>query len=105
MPTTKNILAMKYLVFVLFLFSSVVMTWGQTKGPLEDVVITSNKKITSVSTNENGVLLVNVAPKDAAKFNTIGWVRYSDFGAKGDGKTDDIDAIAAPMHSLIWKAF
>src|SRR5690606_21031360 len=24
-----------------------------------------------------------------------GWVRYSDFGAKGDGKTDDVIAIAA----------
>ena len=29
------------------------------------------------------------------KFKANGFVRYSDFGARGDGKTDDIDAIAA----------
>lgn len=48
-----------------------------------------------MSTNENGELLINVSPKDVLKFKTNGFVRYSDFGAKGDGKTDDIDAIAA----------
>ena len=48
-----------------------------------------------VSTNENGELLVNVSPKDVSNFKAVGLVRYSDFGAKGDGKTDDIDAIAA----------
>ena len=39
----------------------------------------------------------------------MGLVRYSDFGAKGDGKTDDIDAIAAThafanQHGLLVKA-
>jgi len=91
----KNILVMKYTLVVLFLFSSVIMTLGQNKNSLEEVVITSNKKTTLVSTNEKGELQVNVAPKDVTKFKTRGWVRYSDFGAKGDGKTDDIDAIAA----------
>ena len=28
-------------------------------------------------------------------FKKRGWIKYSDFGARGDGKTDDIDAIAA----------
>jgi hypothetical protein len=36
-----------------------------------------------------------VSKKDVRKFKANGLVRYSDFGARGDGKTDDIDAIAA----------
>jgi len=59
------------------------------------VVITSEKGKTQVHTNGHGELLVNVSTKDVAKFKAKGWVHYSDFGAKGDGKTDDIDAIAA----------
>jgi len=86
---------MKYKLVVLFLFSSVIMTLGQTKASLEEVVITSTKKTTLVSTNEKGELQVNVSSKDVTKFKSRGWVRYSDFGAKGDGKTDDIEAIAA----------
>jgi hypothetical protein len=31
----------------------------------------------------------------AQDFISRGWVQYSDFGAAGDGKTDDVDAIAA----------
>lgn len=36
-----------------------------------------------------------VSLEDTNKFKAAGLVHYSDFGAKGDGKTDDIDAIAA----------
>ena len=86
---------MKYMLLLIFLFSDVLVTRGQTENPLEHVVITSEKKLTQVQTKKNGELLVNVSPKDAAKFKANGLVRYSDFGAKGDGKTDDIDAIAA----------
>ncbi|MCE5205041.1 MAG: hypothetical protein LLF80_02905 [Porphyromonadaceae bacterium] len=32
---------------------------------------------------------------DIQRFIAKGWVRYSDFGAKGDGKTDDLAAIVA----------
>ncbi len=85
---------MKYLFIFFFLFSS-IYSMGQTKSTSENVVITSNENKTRVSTNEKGELLVNVSPKDVAKFKTEKLVRYSDFGAKGDGKTDDIDAIAA----------
>ena len=67
----------------------------QKKGLPENVVITSNKGKTIVQSNENGELQLNVSPKDVNKFQTNGVVYYSDFGAKGDGKTDDIDAIAA----------
>lgn len=87
---------MKNILLLFFLFSTVFsMTQGQTRNPLENVVITSEKDKTQVRTNENGELLINVTPKDILKFKANGYVRYSDFGAKGDGKTDDIDAIAA----------
>jgi hypothetical protein len=86
---------MKYMLFLFFLFSCLIVAQGQTKNPLENVVITSKKNKTQVHTNENGELHVNVSPKDVLKFKDIGLVRYSDFGARGDGKTDDIDAIAA----------
>jgi hypothetical protein len=87
---------MKNILVFLFLLSSVSgMVLGQTKNPLENVVITSEKNKTEVRTNEKGELLINVSPKDALKIKANGVVRYSDFGAIGDGKTDDIDAIAA----------
>lgn len=70
---------------------------GQTASPTEKVVVvtTSDNQKTQVSTHANGELRVNVTPKDVQTFKTRGWVRYRDFGARGDGKTDDIDAIAA----------
>jgi hypothetical protein len=87
---------MKNMLLFFFLFSSVFsMVQGQTKNPLENVVITSEKDKTQVRTNENGELLINVSPKDVLKFKANGLVRYCDFGAMGDGKTDDMDAIAA----------
>ena len=100
---------MKYMLLLFFLFSCVIVAQGQTKSPLENVVITSKKKKTQVRTNENGELHVNVSPKDVLKFKANGLVRYSDFGARGDGKTDDIDAIAAAhafanQHGLMVKA-
>lgn len=87
---------MKYMLLFFFLFSSI---WGiaqaQTNRPKENVVIISNKNKTTVRTNETGELQINVSKKDLRKFKKNDHVRYSDFGAKGDGKTDDIDAIAA----------
>jgi hypothetical protein len=82
---------------------------AQSKGPVGSVVVTSQKKRTQVRTNENGELHVNVSRKDARKFKANGFVRYSDLGAEGDGKSDDIDAIAAThafanMHNLLVKA-
>ena len=85
----------KYMLLSLLLFSSACMISGQNTNPLETVTLSSNKKKTSVSTSENGELNVNVSTIDASKFIAAGLVHYSDFGAKGDGKTDDINAIAA----------
>lgn len=87
---------MRYILLFFFVFPGVFgMAQGQTTSPPEDVVITSERKKTQVLTQENGVLLINVSPKDLLKFKANGLVRYSDFGARGDNKTDDIDAIAA----------
>jgi len=101
---------MKYLLLFFFLFSSIFgMAQGQAKSPLQNVVITSKKNKTQVRSHENGDLLINVSKKDIRKFKANGLVRYSDFGARGDGKTDDIDAIAAAhafanQHGLSVKA-
>lgn len=45
--------------------------------------------------DENGELLIDVSDKQILKFKADGFVSYGDFGAKGDGKTDDIIPIAA----------
>ena len=106
----KKPLVMKYTLLFFFSFATVFsMAQDQAKGPLENVVITSKKNKTEVRTNENGELLINVSKKDVLRFKSSGVVRYSDFGARGDGKTDDIDAIAAThafanQHGLTVKA-
>lgn len=48
-----------------------------------------------VSINENGEIVIDISEKETQKLKAKGFVSYSDFGAKGDGKTDDITAIAA----------
>ncbi len=100
---------MKNMLLVVILFFYVVSVQGQASNPLDDILITSEEGKTQVETNENGELLVNVSPKDVQKFRANGNVHYSDFGAVGDSKTDDLDAIAAThafanMHKLLVKA-
>lgn len=100
---------MKYPFFTFLFLIGALAIQAQNKGPLENTVITSQNGKTQAVTHENGELHVNVSPKDVAKFKAAGLVRYSNFGAKGDGKTDDIDAIAAThafanLHGLSVKA-
>ena len=86
----------KYTLFIFFLFSTLCcIAQQQTKGSDDKVVITSEKKKTQVHRDENGQLLVNVSKKDLRRFKADGVVRYSAFGAAGDGKADDMDAIIA----------
>jgi len=85
---------MRNLLLLFFVFTCVFESQGQTPDNSENVMITSDKDKTQVQSNANGELHVNVSPKDVLKFKENGLLRYSDFGAKGDGKTDDIDAIA-----------
>ena len=82
-------------VFLMFLSTWAIIAPGQTTDPLEKVVITSDQQKTQVRTRENGELHVNVSPEDVAKLKSAGRVRYRDFEAQGNGKTDDMDAIAA----------
>lgn len=85
---------LKSILLGCFFVSRASAVLGQTAGLNDQVVITALNEQTGVRTNERGELRVNVSPKDAAAFKARGWVRYRDFGARGDGKTDDLDAIA-----------
>jgi hypothetical protein len=78
-----------------FCLSKAMVAIGQTESLAEKIVITSLDEKIRVHTNENGQLQVNVSPKDVHTFKRRGWVGYGDFGARGDGKSDDMDAIAA----------
>lgn len=75
----------------------------------ETVIINTKKGKTEVLLNPNGELILNVSQKETKKFIAAGTVNYNDFGAVGDGKTDDINAIAsthafANQHGLSVKA-
>jgi hypothetical protein len=99
----------KYLLVSFILFSPVMFLQGQTASTPNDIVLTYNKKKTKVKATKHGVLYVYIAPKDFTKFKANGCVRYSDFGAQGNGTTDDINAIAAThafanKHNLSVKA-
>ena len=78
--------------YYLSLLITLLFLTGQAQ---DQQVLTFTKGKTQVYTDEKGQLHVNVSPKDVAKFKAAGQVNYSDFGAIGDGKTDDIDALAA----------
>jgi len=80
-----------------YIGSSAAVAQGQTASPAEKAVVVTiadNQK-TQARTSSNGELQVSVSSKDLQTFKKRGWITYRDFGAKGDGKTDDIDAIAA----------
>ena len=63
---------MKYLRSMFFLLFFVASALGQTNTPPE-----------------------NVPPEDVRKYKDRGWVSYRDFGARGNGEADDMEAIAA----------
>lgn len=77
---------MKYSLLIFFLSTCIGLAQGQT---INTVKALSAEKI--------------------SEFKSAGIVSYSDFGAKGDGRTDDMEAIAAAhsfanQHSLKVKA-
>lgn len=81
---------MKFLLIALFFSLFNIL---QAEKAYENTTITSNKDKTNVSSNEN--LINSVSPNDVLKFKKRGFVRYTDFGASGNGETDDMDAIVA----------
>lgn len=85
---------MRHIIISFLLLTQVIAACSQIKNIPE----TSNKEKAQILT-----------PEDIAKFKAAGLVRYSNFGAKGDGKTDDMDAIIATHafaneHGLLVKA-
>lgn len=83
---------MKYLPLLILLFTCKITLYGQVK------VKYKNKKST-----------INISSIDIAKFKANGFVHYSDFGAIGNGKSDDINNISAThkfanKHNLTVKA-
>ncbi|RIJ48382.1 hypothetical protein D1614_11700 [Maribellus luteus] len=87
---------MKPAILFFSLLFFVTISFGQTASKsIDNVVITFEKSKTAVQTTGNGEMQINVSPKDLRKFKADGVVRYSDFGAAGDGKTDDMEALVA----------
>ncbi|MGF7082053.1 hypothetical protein [Mucilaginibacter sp. UYCu711] len=85
---------MKHNLLTILLLICIGNVNAQNKDLTENAIITSNETEMRVYTAD-GVLHVNISPKDVTGFKAAGYVRYSSLGAKGDGKTDDMDAIAA----------
>ena len=89
------LIEIKSIRLIACLFFSLMAACGQINRSPENINVTVAEGSTEVYKNEHGVLSLNVSSDDVLRFETRGSVRYSDFGARGDGSTDDIDAIAA----------
>ncbi|MCB0685661.1 MAG: hypothetical protein KDC53_04025 [Saprospiraceae bacterium] len=90
---------MKYTILLFSILLSAVAGQGQDSPTPDNLILSMESAETTIRTDEKGQLLVNISPKDLRKIKKKRFVRYSDLGAKGDGKNDDIDAIAA-THAL-----
>lgn len=86
--------------WLVFIFSTLILfSSGQTGTQSDKVQITVGKGNTQVFAGEDGGLVIHVGQRDMRRFKSKGVVRYSNFGAVGDGKTDDMVYIAA-THAL-----
>ena len=83
----------KYLILSMVLLSLVMMAVGQTNDLPVNGEVAHHEMPNRVKADDNANLYVS--PETDRSFQTGEVVHYSDFGARGDGKTDDIDAIAA----------
>ncbi|GAA5225358.1 hypothetical protein [Membranihabitans marinus] len=86
---------MKYILLFALLTSNIVLAFGQKNTSEPSIIIKTKQKKTAVSIDDSGQLILEITRKDARKIKNKKFVQYSDFGAKGDGKTDDILAISA----------
>ena len=68
---------------------------GQSPGLSDQVITASSREKTGVYRDDTGKWHANVRPEDVRKLKARGWVGYGDLGARGDGRTDDVFAIAA----------
>jgi hypothetical protein len=93
-PPANNLLMKLRLLFLLLFFGVGSFVQGQTENPVENKSIKTTKNKNQGSSGKKDKLTIKRPDKDDQK-SMVKWVRYSDFGAKGDGKTDDLDAIAS----------
>lgn len=78
----KQVYLIFFVLFFLCNFTQMSCQTSPDKGDFADETQSTSKKGTP-------------SQDDIQRFIANGWVRYSDFGAKGDGKTDDMAAIVA----------
>lgn len=71
---------------IIFLSGLFVLCQCKSDKSLESIIVNINAK---------GELQINITEEHIAKFKADGYLHYSDFGAEGDGQTDDINEIAA----------
>ncbi len=86
---------MKSIITIICLLNSLNLSYGKTKTNIEKVIISTGQQETFIHTNETGSFIATVNNAAAKRYGLRGYVRYSDFGAVGDGITNDSDAIAA----------
>ena len=86
---------MNYVLLFVYLSFSPLVAHGQISSSLETAAVALEKDTIAIRSDVDDVVHVSVSPDDVRRFKAVESVRYSDFGAKGDGTTDDIDAIAA----------
>ncbi|GAA4345313.1 hypothetical protein GCM10023184_47130 [Flaviaesturariibacter amylovorans] len=77
-----------------FLFGAAAAA-GQANSPAPKAVAPAANQEQGARSNDQEQPQAEVSPKEARAFTRRGWVGYRDFGARGDGTTDDSEAIVA----------
>ena len=91
---------MKQVLLVFMLLFQLSAMGSHLPYPAKDPITTEkNSKDIAFHDDENGDLKIKISDQDLHMLKKKGYVQYSDLGAKGDGKNDDINAIAA-AHAL-----
>lgn len=86
---------MKNITLFLMLLSCCFVAKSQSESTASNTVIIPKSGQTQFSFDMNGAVKITISPENIRKIKTKGYVTYGDFLAKGDGKTDDIQAIVA----------
>ncbi|NND07313.1 MAG: hypothetical protein HKN87_13130 [Saprospiraceae bacterium] len=81
---------------LLSLWSFIISSWYVVSAsPEELMTISPDTQQTQATIDKSIQCQMIISSRDASAIIARGMVHYSDFGAKGDAKTDDIDAIIA----------
>ncbi|TWO30744.1 hypothetical protein E1J38_014480 [Seonamhaeicola sediminis] len=84
---------MKYLSLIIAVLFFTLKINGQDTS--HTAVISYDASKTSISLDKQGILHINLTPSDTSSLLNKSTLNYEDFGAVGNGKSDDIIAIAA----------